>query len=472
MSARTAGSPDIQPTLGRHFGHWLANAVRILLSEPRRRPTLEHVGTVLNAALEQLGWGYQRFLREYRQTARKLGYTNDSVSERSFDRWCAGHIGLPRAPAPDVLSHMFNRPAAELFRQAPPTAVVATSNEEDTAVHRRQVLRIALAASAAGVTVAADEVLERSRRAMDTVLESGQLSNTTLERWDQAAHKYAADYQITAPPELLSDVLADFDELQILLTEPRPARIRASLSRSSAQLAVMAAICLSAMGSHRQARGWLHTARLAAEDAGDPALAGLVMARTSIVTLYYGSPGQALADASTAKMLLGNTGGPAAARAHVVAARAMARLGYHPDGVMAELEAATSLHTVLTPAERTDTAFGYTDRQFIWHTANALTLMGRVQEALPLQQQALMAYRPGEQLDPALIRLDMAAGVLAVDVDEAARQATKVWQDLPPEHRTGMINAYIRRIVASVPASAAGLPAVKELSVLAGPALA
>jgi len=428
------------------------------------------VGTVLNAKLEELGWGYQRFLREYVQTARSLGYPQASIGIRTFNHWRAGDIGLPRSPSPDILSVMLGCSAVELFQQAPPAAAVATSNQEDSAVHRRQLLRIALAASAAGVTVTADEALERSRRAMDTVLERGRLSNTTLERWDRAADEYAADYQITAPPELLTDVLADFDELQLLLTEPRPARVRASLSRSSARLAVMAAICLSAMGAHRQARSWLHTARLAAEDAGDPALAGLVMARTAIVTLYYGSPGQALADASTAKMLLGNAGGAAAARAHMVAARAMARLGYRTDGVMAELEAATALHTALSRAERTDTAFGYTDRQFIWHTANALTLMDRGQEALPLQQQALTAYLPTEQLDPALIRLDMAAGVLPIDVDEAARQATKVWQDLPPEHRTGMINAYIRRMVTSVPASASDLPAVKKLSALAGPA--
>ena len=430
----------------------------------------EAVGTVLNARLQELDWGYQRFLREYLRTARDLGYDVESLSQRTFDRWRAGHIALPRPPAPDILSVMLGRTAAELFQQAPPALTVATSNLEEDTVHRRELLRLALVAGGLGISAAADSVLERSRRGMDATLERGQLSTMTLQRWDQAADDYAADYQITAPHKLLSDVVADFDEIQDLLGEPRPSGVRASLARSSARLAVMAAICLSALGAHRQARNWLHTARLAAGDAGDPALAGLVMARTSIVTLYYGKPGQALADATTAAALLGNSGGPDAARAHIVAARAMARLGHDERGVMAHLETAAALHATLTPAQRADTAFGYTDRQIAWHTANALTTMGRTQEALPLQMQALKAYRPTEQLDPSLIRLDMAAGILPADVDEAARQATQVWMGLPPEHRTGMINAYIRRMVESVPASAAELPAVKELSALAGPA--
>lgn len=427
------------------------------------------MATVLNARIHQLGWGYRRFAREYAKAGDRLGYGQAPVSESTFHRWCTGAAGsLPRPRAQQILSVMFDCPAAALFQQAPPaTAITAPNREDGEMLPRREMLRIALAG--AGLSIApAESLLEGSRRGIDAALEASRISTTTLARWDRAADEYAAAYQITPPQLILPDVVADLEELRHLLDGPQPTRIRASLCRSSARLAVMAAICLSALGAHRQARAWLHTARLAADETGDPTLTGLVLARTSIVTLYYGSPGQALADASTAVSLLGNTGGPATARAHLVAARALARLGHHPSAVLAQLDNATTLHDALSSAERADTAFGYTDRQFTWHLANALTAMGRRDEALPLQQQALNAYQPTERLDPTLIRLDMAHGVLlAGDVDEAVHQAANVWEQLPADHRTGMIVTYIGGLLRSVPETASDLPAVQELKALA-----
>lgn len=428
-----------------------------------KAPYAGEMATVLDVKLHELGWGYQRFLREYAQVGARLGYRNVSISAKQFSRWRAGTTeSMPRPPAPDILTEMFCCPVAALFAQAP-VVPGTTINEEDSDVRRRNVLRLALAG--AGLSIAAaGEVLESSRRSMDAVLETHRVSPTTLQRWDLAADEYAAAYQITPPQEILPEVVADFAEIQHLLDGPQPIRIRASLCRSAARLGIMAAICLSALGAHREARAWLHTARLAAEESEDQTLVGCVLARTAIVTLYYGSPERALADATTAVALLGKDASAASARAHIVVARAMAR-GGHPDrAVMTVLERATDLQAQLTPAERADTAFGYTDRQFSWHVANALTIMGRSDEALPMQVRALDAYSPNEKLDPALIRLDMAMGTLrSGDADEAAKAATAVWNQLPAGHRTGMVVSYIAGLLNQVPRTATAVPAVREL---------
>src|SRR4051812_47813236 len=80
----------------------------------------DDVATVLDVKLEELGWGYQRFLREYAQVGARLGYRNASISAKQFSRWRAGTTeSMPRPPAPDILTEMFCRPVAALLAQAP-----------------------------------------------------------------------------------------------------------------------------------------------------------------------------------------------------------------------------------------------------------------------------------------------------------------------------------------------------------------
>jgi transcriptional regulator with XRE-family HTH domain len=337
------------------------------------------------------------------------------------------------------------------------------STKEVDDVHRRELLRTTLAAGTLSMTAPALAALEHIRRTMDQTLETTKVSPATLQRWDQAADEYAAVYQITPAQEMLPDILADFTQIQRLISDSQPVRARISLCHAAARLGILAAVCLSALGNHREARAWLHTARLAADESGDLTLTGQALARTSIVSLYYGTPTAALTDATEAAAMLGAQPTPAAARARIVQARALARLG-HADEALRALEHAADLHAALSTAETTDTAFGYTARQFTWHYANALTHLGRTAEAADLQAKALSAYHPDERLDPALIQLDMAAGVLRDGHPEAAAtSAANVWTSLPTKHRTGMVVRYTRELLAAVPDRAAQLPAVREL---------
>ncbi|MGW6460584.1 hypothetical protein ACWF94_32450 [Streptomyces sp. NPDC055078] len=275
----------------------------------------------------------------------------------------------------------------------------------------------------------------RSRRLSGT-------SAATLERWEEIAQDYARAYQTLPPQHLLGDVLADLAEVQRMLEQRQPIRHRQRLCRVAAQLAAFAGIFASALGAHREARGWFHTGRLAAAEAGDAQLEGTLRVRSAIVSLYFGTPAAAYTQASGARHQLGSAVGPASARALVVEARALARMGRGTE-VLPLLRQAEAMFGDLSQADRHDIAFGYTERQFLFHLGNAWTHLGRTDDAWAAQRRALSAYAPTERLDPALIRIDRATCLArAGEPEEAYRIAGEALSALPADHRTGMVVRY------------------------------
>src|SRR5579884_704819 len=249
------------------------------------------MGTVLDVRLRAMGWGLQRLRREYAAAGARLGYSHASISDKQVRRWRDGSLrSRPMPEACHILTELFGLPVERLLAPAP---TPGPTQEDD--VYRREVLRAALATATLGAAAPAIAALEVVRREMDRTLETSHVSSATLARWDRAADDYAAAYQVTPPALLLPDIVADFAEVRGLLDRAQPVRVRVGLCRAAARLAILAGVCLSALGCDREARNWLHTARLAAEETEDVSLIGQAVARTAIVTLYFGSPAGALA---------------------------------------------------------------------------------------------------------------------------------------------------------------------------------
>ncbi|MGW0822540.1 hypothetical protein [Streptomyces sp. NPDC002845] len=332
-------------------------------------------------------------------------------------------------------------PATVTEERGQPPATVEVLGEEDD-MKRRTLLRGLVMGSGLGVSGGALEVLATARQRMDSTLETTTVSQATLERWESAVFEYAHAYQTVPPQQLLGDVIADFIELQGLLEQRQPIRFRQSLCRSAGQLAALAGIFMSALGAHREARGWFHTGRLAAAEASDAQLEALMGVRTAIVSLYYGSPASAYDQAARARHALGNSAGPAASRALVVEARALARLG-RGNEAFPLLQQAEDTFDLLTHEERNDPALGYTERQLLFTVGNAWTHVGRTEEAWRAQRLALDLYPADEYLDPTLIRMDRAVCLArSGEPEEAYRTATEALTSLPDEHRTGMVLKY------------------------------
>ncbi|MER5493851.1 hypothetical protein [Streptomyces sp. NPDC002490] len=300
---------------------------------------------------------------------------------------------------------------------------------------------------------------------MDAALEGSAVGEATLARWEIAVQDYALAYQSLPPQDLLADLLADFGEVRRLLEGQQPIRHRRRLCRVAGELAVLAGIFASALAEHREARAFFHTARLAAAEAGDLHLEGTAVVRSAIVSLYYGTPASALTEAARGLHLLGTAVTPAAVRALLVEARALARLGRGAEAIP-RLRAAEDMFGRLTLEERQAIAFGYTERQFHFHLGNAWTHLRRPDEAWTVQKRALGAYAPSEYLDPTLIRLDRATCLArSGEPEEAYRIAGEALRDLPDAHRTGMVVQYAQdfRVTAGHPELPAGREFVELL---------
>jgi tetratricopeptide (TPR) repeat protein len=350
----------------------------------------------------------------FQRSIADLGFTSP-YDEKSTSTPCeAPECMLPGGTAQELFALVSTTPVSatesaarvEIPLDSPLTPANIPSEEDD--MMRRTLLRgLVTAGTSLGIPTETLNVLAAARQRMDLSLEATTFGPATLERWETTVFEYAHAYQTAPPQQLLGDIVADFTELQRLLEQRQPTGLRRRLCRIVGQFAALAGIFLSALGEHREARGWFHTGRLAAAEAEDKQLEGALMVRSAIVSLYYGSPASAYEQAVRARQVLGDFVGPSTSRAFVVEARALARLG-RGDEALPLLRHAEDTFGLLTTEDRNDPALGYTERQLLFHLGNAWTHLGRCDDAWQAQRRALEMYPSNEYLDPTLIRLDRA----------------------------------------------------------------
>lgn len=441
--------------------------------------------------IAERGWRYARFVREFSQIAAELRLDVHPPGRRQFDRWrVQGKLKTqPHDEACQILERLFpGRSVTDLFTRpdgetapTPTTEAVpirasarpehdrlsaADVLQEEDDMKRRTMLLGLTASGALGFADDTTTVMALARQRMDAALEASTVSPATLERWETTAYGYARSYQRVPPQQLLGDALADLFEVHRLLEGRHRLEHRRRLCRIASHLATLCGVFSSALGEHREARGWFHTGCLAAQESGDTQLVGNLEVRSAILSLYYGSPGLAYEQALHAQAVLGNTFGPALARALVVQARALARMG-RADQTLPAIRQAEEVFSHLTDEDRRDMILGFTERQFHFTMGNALTHMGRSREASAVQQKALAAYAPGEHLDPTLTRLDQALCLVHDgDTEEAYHHAGRTLQALPREHRTGMVISYAKSLARAAERRHAGLPAGREFTEL------
>jgi len=330
------------------------------------------------------------------------------------------------------------------------TAVEAVEENDD--MYRRALIQGTMLSAGAGISAAALDLIERMRCDLDQVLGCSSALTNDAASWEQRAADYASAYQTVPPTTLLCDVLADFQGVRLALGRAQSVEVRSRLCHVAAQFAGLSGIFLSALGQYRQARDWFQTGQRAANETSHRELTGWLLARSAVVSLYYGSPRSALSLADDALRHLPKRATATAARTHVIRARALARLSDKP-GAEAALESARAVFGPLDSEATRDTAFGYTERQFLAHTGNALARLGDTRRAYDAQDQALALYPSAERLDPVLLRFDRAYCLVRDnDISSAFALATTALGELPNAHRTGMVQAYANDFLDGVPA--------------------
>lgn len=126
------------------------------------------------------------------------------------------------------------------------------------------------------------------------------------------------------------------------------------------------------------------------------------------------------------------------------------------------------MHLEHLPADATvASAFGYDEAQFRFHSGNAYTDLRDTAAAWSAQQRALQLYPPSDYLDRALIGLDRAACLICDgDINEGAAHLTSVVSGLAAVQRDALVLTRAARILATVPATRARVPAMRDAAEL------
>ncbi len=361
---------------------------------------------------------------------------------------------LPPAAAPGA-----GQPAGQ--PAGPPAAVAGPEaspgpGEADDDVVRRTLLRL-MADPGTGVEGRFFGAVERIRRRLDDALLGATVSVTMLDHWEEMAGEYGRLYITVPPMRLLCDVLLDLGDVRRMCEQRQPLEFVDRLCHLAARLAGLAGMTMINAGDQRLARSFFSTARTAADETGDRQLRAWVAVREALVPLYYGDPGQAAAAARASADLAGQRSCVASVMAPIVEARALARARGRPGPagrgtaaggvasgtlcrVNAALERAHDALNGLAAEDRRGTAFGYTERQLLFHSGDALVTLGDYRGADDAFGQALRLYPPAEFLDRSLVTLGQARCRLSAgEPEEALRLSRETLSRLPTQLRRGLV---------------------------------
>ena len=364
-------------------------------------------------------------------------------------------------------------PAAGQLATARPAEAVTMADsgpEDDDDVVRRMLLRL-IAGPTAAVNGQFFGAVNRIRRRMDDALVGGTVSAIMLDEWEDATVGYGKQYMTVPPLRLLCDVLLDFGDVRRMSERRQSLEFSERLCRLAGRLAGLIGMIMINAGDQRLARSFFRTARTAADDTGDRQLRAWVAVREALVPLYYGDPAEASVLARAGAGLAGRTPCAAGVMAPVLEARALAwAAARREDAGGAALRQARSLLTPahealarLPAAERGDTAFGYTQRQLLFHEGDTLVMLGDHQGAEKSFTWSLELYAPDEILDRSLISLGLARCRLEADEpEEALRLGLGTLLAVSPEYRSEIMMRTARSLADTVAVRHGEQRAVRE----------
>jgi len=394
----------------------------------------------------------------------------------------AGPAGAhPAATAPPG-ARRADQPAGQPAGWPAAVAVPVASpgpGEADDDVVRRTLLRL-MADPGAGVEGRFFGAVERIRRRLDDALLGATVSVTMLDHWEEMAGEYGRLYMTVPPMRLLCDVLLDLGDVRRMCEQRQPLEFVGRLCHLAARLAGLAGMTMINAGDQRLARSFFSTARTAADETGDRQLRAWVAVREAVVPLYYGEPAQAAAAARAGADLAGQRPCVASVMAPIVEARALARArgkagpaarggtaGGAASGTLcrvnAALERAHDALDGLAAEERRGTAFGYTERQLLFHSGDALVTLGDYRGADDVFGQALRLYSPAEFLDRSLVTLGQAwCRLSAGEPEEALRLSRETLSRLPTQLRPGLVLRAAYSLGETVAARHGEFPALRD----------
>jgi transcriptional regulator with XRE-family HTH domain len=316
-------------------------------------------------------------------------------------------------------------------------------------------------------SMAADRVswqaIEALRRGLNETISERTITPSGLDDWEQTVFGYGQATRDRAPMVLLGDLSADLAQLQEALARCRSASVLRRLTRITAHMAGLMCLTLIKMDQRTAFRRWARTARLAAQEAGDPLTHSWVRAQEAYGHYYSGDLVEAVQVAHHAQALSGQIPSVGAVLAAALEARAQAALG-HQQETHAALGYAENCLSRLDPSTIGTSAFNYNEAQLRFHQSNAFTHLHDMSAAWRAQEMALALCPTSDYMDRTMTKLDRAY-CLAYDGDVTGAVAVIVeaTTSLTDQQRQGIIAARARETIAILSPQHKALPAVRDL---------
>jgi tetratricopeptide (TPR) repeat protein len=400
------------------------------------------------------------FAEAMQRKARELGEAV-SPSERYVARLEDGDVKYPHPAYRRVLTELCQRPVAELGFTLPESIhrIAAESVHENDSVYPLDTQR--------GLAIALPSLreIESVRRSLDATVNENPMSETAIEDWERSALQYGRATRYQSPDVLLSDLTADLAELNDILSRCRSASAMRRLTIVAAQMAGLMCLTLVKLDDRIAFRRWARTARIAAEEAGDPRTLSWVRAQEAYGHYYSGDMMESIRVARHAQDVVASTPCVGAALAAALEARAQARIGPgRPREVRDALERAELIMSRLDPDSMIPSAFGYNEAQLRFHEGNAYTHLRDSRAAWRAQERALELAPQNDYTDRALTKLDRAI-CLAHDGDStgAIASTAEALTGLTEYQREGIITARADEMLRTLPPSHLSLPAARDV---------
>lgn len=123
------------------------------------------------------------------------------------------------------------------------------------------------------------EHVERLRQGVHDAISTGALTTTGLDEWEETVVRHGEATRYRPAGLLLGELAADFTELERILDRRHTSTALRRLTRTTAQMAGLMFLTLIKLGAPLAARNWARTARVTADEAGDPAVRSVVLHR-------------------------------------------------------------------------------------------------------------------------------------------------------------------------------------------------
>lgn len=307
--------------------------------------------------------------------------------------------------------------------------------------------------------------IDQTRYMMDRAIAGRTVTPAQVDKIDQMVRLHGQACVAMPPLVMLRRLVADFNELRVLISQAQSPTTLVRLYACIAQISALVADELMVLGETHRAWAWHHTATVAADETELPALGLQVRSLGILIPLYSGDSREALSMAVDTCGLGGSTvsrSSPAYALAVTLKALILAQLGLM-DECRVALGESGEVFTHLDQAGKADSIFGFSERRWRFYRSRTFTQLGQLDEAWEAQDRALELYPTDVIGDPTIIQLDRALCLVRKnEIDAGCDLAVDTLSNLPSEHQASIFFEYGKKILTAVPQKHAARKSVRQ----------